>query len=100
MQFSQIFGLVGTVLVVVAYFPQITHLIKEHCSAGISRYAYTLWCISGIFLLIHALMIHDNVFVALQIWNIVASGLIIGYSMRYRRGVCESHRTFDQKPER
>ena len=92
MQFSQVLGFVGTALVVVAYFPQIMHLVKEHCSAGISRYAYVLWGISGVFLLIHALMIHDNVFVILQGWNSVASFLIVGYSMRYRYGICESHR--------
>lgn len=92
MQYSQLFGIIGTVLVVIAYLPQIIHLIKEHCSAGISRYAYILWCISGIFLLVHAMMIHDSVFVALQGWNTVAAFIILGYSTRYRHGVCKSHR--------
>jgi len=33
---SQIFGFLGTALVVVGYIPQIHHLMREHCSAGIS----------------------------------------------------------------
>lgn len=37
------FGYVGTALVIVAYLPQITHLIREKCSAGISFGAYAIW---------------------------------------------------------
>jgi uncharacterized protein with PQ loop repeat len=92
MMSSQIFGLIGTALVVIAYIPQITHLLKEHCSAGISRYAYTLWFLSALFLLIHSYLINDKVFVILQIWNIVASGVILLYSIRFKNGVCETHR--------
>jgi len=33
---SQVLGFLGTGLVAMAYIPQIRHLIKEHCSAGIS----------------------------------------------------------------
>lgn len=98
MQFSQLAGFLGTALAVIAYFPQIVHLIKEHCSAGISYEAYLLWCLSGILLLMHALVIHDNVFIVLQAGNTVAAFLILGYTTRYQRGVCRSHRFLDRGP--
>jgi uncharacterized protein with PQ loop repeat len=62
----KIIGLVGSGLVIWAYVPQIEHLIKEHCSAGISRRAYALWFIAALLLLIHAVMIRDTVFIFLQ----------------------------------
>jgi PQ loop repeat len=39
MRLSQLLGLAGTGIVAAAYIPQIRHLIKEHCSAGISMIA-------------------------------------------------------------
>jgi hypothetical protein len=30
-------------LVIVGYIPQIVHLIREHCTAGISILAFSLW---------------------------------------------------------
>lgn len=91
MNFSQILGFIGTALVVIAYLPQIIHLIKEHCSAGISLPAYAIWFVASCLLLTHALMIRDIVFVALQILNLVLMGMIFVYASRYRTGVCQSH---------
>ncbi|MGQ0592120.1 MAG: PQ-loop repeat-containing protein [Gammaproteobacteria bacterium] len=45
------FGYVGTALVIVAYLPQITHLIREKCSAGISFGAYAIWVVAAVLLL-------------------------------------------------
>ena len=74
---SQIFGFVGTGLVIVGYIPQIVHLIKEQCTAGISILAFALWCTASLLFLIHATMIGDAVFVVVQVVNLVAGGLIV-----------------------
>ena len=63
---SQILGFVGTGLVVTGYVPQIVHLIKERCTAGISIPAFSLWCAASLLFLIHAVEIRDIVFVGVQ----------------------------------
>ena len=92
MSTSQIFGFVGTGLVIVGYIPQIVHLVKERCTAGISVLAFSLWCAASILFLIHAAMIRDVVFVAVQTVNLVAGGLIVGFCKRYEGEVCPFHR--------
>lgn len=89
---SQIFGAVGTGLVIVGYIPQILHLVKERCTAGISVPAFALWCLASLLFLIHATMIRDAVFVGVQVVNLVAGGVIVGFCKRYEGEVCPSHR--------
>src|SRR4051794_7715831 len=40
MAVSQLPGIVGTLIVIAGYVPQVRHLIKEHCSAGVSTPAF------------------------------------------------------------
>ena len=89
---SQIFGFVATGLVIVGYIPQIVHLIKERCPAGISILAFSLWCSASLLFLIHATMIEDAVFVGVQVVNLVAGGLIVWFCKRYKGHVCPFHR--------
>ncbi|MDP3948748.1 MAG: PQ-loop repeat-containing protein [bacterium] len=91
MDYSQLFGFLGTAAAILAYLPQIIHLVKEHCSAGISRYAYALWLSASALLLVHALLIDDKVFTILMAFNTAANALIIFYAVRYKRNFCESH---------
>ena len=63
---TQILGFVGTGLVIVGYIPQVVHLIKERCTAGISVAAFSLWCAASLLFLIHAAVIRDAVFVVVQ----------------------------------
>ena len=85
-------GFVGTALVIIAYLPQIHHLIAERCSAGISIKAYVLWLVAGILMLVHAAAIGDPVFTALQGYQIGASALILYFGAKYKDSVCETHR--------
>jgi hypothetical protein len=39
-----------------AYVPQVVHLGKEHCSAGVSRRAWAMWLVSS--LLVGTLAVH------------------------------------------
>jgi uncharacterized protein with PQ loop repeat len=79
------------VIAVVAYVPQIAHLIKEQCSAGLSLQTYYLWLISSCFLLINAIIISSDVFIMLQICNVVAMSLIIRYGRKYQGMRCVTH---------
>ena len=84
-------GFVGTLLVIVAYVPQIHHLIKERCTGGISLRAYYLWLAAAVLLLIHAIAIQDPVFILLQTYQLAACGLIVFYCRKYRGSACEAH---------
>jgi uncharacterized protein with PQ loop repeat len=87
-----IIGLIGSALVLIAYLPQTYHLIKEHCSAGISPYAYIVWLTAAVLLLIHAITIKDTVFISLQTINTFFTGLILFFAIRFKNELCASHR--------
>ncbi|MDE1925174.1 MAG: hypothetical protein KGH79_03265 [Patescibacteria group bacterium] len=93
MTLIEIIGFVGSGLVIWAYVPQIEHLIKEHCSAGVSRRAYTLWFIAALLLFIHAVIIRDIVFIFLQAANALLTLTIIVFANKYRNGICSTHKS-------
>ena len=84
-------GYAGTTLVVLAYLPQVMHLIREHCSAGLSHKAYATWVIAGLFLLSYAVAVGDTVFIALQGYQLTAAMLICFYCKKYEGQLCEEH---------
>jgi uncharacterized protein with PQ loop repeat len=98
MKLPQIVGLVGTCIVAAAYVPQILHLIKEHCSAGISIRAYSLWFVAALFFLAYAAMIRDAVFIIAQVLNLAAICAIVIYARRYENKLCLLHRHALQHP--
>jgi uncharacterized protein with PQ loop repeat len=89
---SQVLGMVATGLVVGGYVPQIVHLVKERCTAGLSVAAFAVWCLASFLFLIHAVMIGDSVFMGVQTVNLVAGGLIVGFCRKYEGEVCPFHR--------
>ena len=91
MRLSQIMGFSGTGIVAVAYIPQIRHLIKEHCSAGISIRAYGLWFLASVLFLVHAWMIKDIVFTFVQVVNCAAISAIVIYCKRFENQMCLTH---------
>ncbi len=84
-------GMAGITISVLAYLPQVTHLVREHCSAGVSRRAWAMWILSS--LLIGALALHrrDPVFVLLQLSSLTSATLIVFFASRYRGMVCPTH---------
>ncbi len=84
-------GFVGTIIVVVAYMPQIIHLVKAQCSAGISLRAYNLWLLSSFLLLGHAFNLNDAVFIALQSYQLGATMTIVVFARKYQNSTCELH---------
>ncbi len=92
MDVFQISGMAGTGINAAAYLPQITHLAREHCSAGVSTKAWSLWLLVSALIVSHAFHVFDLVFVTLQTVNIVAIVLILVLARRYRAMACPLHR--------
>ena len=92
MTVSQVLGVVATGLVIGGYVPQIVHLIRERCTAGLSILAFSTWCFASLLFLIHATMIGDAVFIGLQAVNLVAGSVIVWFSKKYEGEVCSFHR--------
>jgi lipid-A-disaccharide synthase-like uncharacterized protein len=90
-QVFELLGIAGIAISVLAYLPQVIHLARERCSAGISRRAWSMWLLSS--LLIGALALHrqDLVFILLQISSLTSAAIILFLAQRYRGMVCEAH---------
>ena len=87
----QIGGFVGAGLAGAAYIPQISHLIRARCSAGISRLAFGVWLLSSLLITAHAIAIRAGVFIVLGAIQIVATALIMLYAARYKDRSCPIH---------
>ena len=74
-----------------AYVPQISHLIRARCSAGISRLAFQVWLLASLLTMARAIAIHAGVFIVLGGTQIVATALILLYATRYKDTVCPAH---------
>lgn len=86
----EIIGWVGTTLVIVAYFPQIQHLIAEKCAWGISLWTWAIWLVSSALLLGYAVMRSDILFVVVQSINILAIAATI-FLARRANTICPYH---------
>ena len=89
---SELLGFVGAGLSGYAYLPQITHLVRERCSAGLSERAFALWLTSSVLMTVHAIAIGSSVFIILGVLQIVSTAIIAFFSRRYRNLACSSHR--------
>jgi uncharacterized protein with PQ loop repeat len=88
---TEIAGFIGAGLAGAAYVPQISHLIRARCSAGISRLAFTVWLLASVLTTARAVAIHAGVFIALGGIQIVATALITLFAARYKDTPCPSH---------
>ena len=89
---TQIGGFVGAALAGAAYVPQISHLIRARCSAGISRLAFGVWLLSSLLITVRAVAIGAGVFIVLGAIQIVATALIVVCAARYKDTPCPVHR--------
>lgn len=87
----EIAGFVGVGLAGLAYLPQIWHLVRVHCSAGISRLAFCAWLVASLLVTTHAIAIRAGVFIVLGAVQIVATTLILLYATKYASSRCASH---------
>lgn len=84
-------GVIGITVSIVAYIPQVVHLAREHCSAGVSSRAWTLWLISALLVSIVAIERQDVVFIFLQLSTLTSATVILFLAHRYEGMACESH---------
>jgi len=91
MTITEIAGFAGAGLAGAAYVPQISHLIRARCSAGISRLAFAAWLLSSVLITARAIAIGAEVFIVLGGIQIVATALIMLYAVRYKDTPCPSH---------
>lgn len=68
----ELLGWLGTMLVIVAYVPQIRHLYVEKCAWGISIATWTIWFVAGLLLLAYASIRRDSLFMVVQTVNVIA----------------------------
>jgi len=88
---TEIAGFAGAGLAGAAYVPQISHLVRAHCSAGISRLAFGAWLLASVLITARAIAISAGVFIVLGGIQIVATALIMLYAARYRDMPCPVH---------
>lgn len=88
---TEIAGFAGAGLAGAAYVPQIFHLIRARCSAGISRLAFEVWLLASVLTTARAIAIHAGVFIMLGGIQIVATALITLYAARYKDTPCPAH---------
>ena len=88
---TQIGGFAGAGLAGAAYLPQISHLIRARCSAGISRLAFGVWLVSSVLVTARAVAIGAGVFIVLGAIQIVATALIVACAARYQDTPCPVH---------
>ena len=88
---TEIAGFAGVGLAGAAYVPQISHLIRARCSAGISRLAFEVWLLASVLTTARAIAIHADVFIALGGIQIAATTVITLCAIRYQDTPCPSH---------
>jgi hypothetical protein len=90
---TQIGGFVGAGLAGAAYVPQISHLIRARCSAGISPLAFGVWLLSSLLITARAVAIGAGVFIVLGAIQIMATALITVLAARSKDAPCPVHRS-------
>ncbi len=84
-------GFAGMMFCILAYLPQIIHLIKEKCTWGLSECAYITWAIASMLLLSYAICVRDAVFIALSSYQLGSTVLICFFCRKYKDSLCEEH---------
>jgi uncharacterized protein with PQ loop repeat len=88
---TEIAGFLGAALAGAAYVPQIWHLTRERCSAGLSRIAFAVWLTASLLVTVHAVAIGAVVFIALGAIQLTATSLILVFTTKYEGLYCASH---------
>jgi uncharacterized protein with PQ loop repeat len=90
-QIVSLLGFIGALLGGYAYLPQIMHMARQRCSAGISVKAFQIWTLSSGLVLINALYLGAPVFIFLCVVQLSASFTILLFSIRNKGHVCQTH---------
>ena len=89
---TQIAGFAGAGLSGAAYVPQISHLIRARCSAGLSRLAFGAWLLASVLVTARAIAIDAGVFIVLGGIQIAATrsswSVLSGTKTRLAQAIC------------
>ena len=88
----EVIGMVGIALSGAAYLPQVVHLAREHCSAGISSRSWLMWLTASVLVGALAVHRHELVFILLQAIAAISAVAILVLAQKYRGTVCERHK--------
>ena len=88
---TELAGFIGVGMAGAAYVPQIWHLTRERCSAGLSRVAFAVWLAASLLVTSHAIAIGAAVFIVLGVIQLAATAIILVYSTKYANSYCASH---------
>jgi lipid-A-disaccharide synthase-like uncharacterized protein len=92
MSVFEMLGVAGIAISMLAYVPQVVHLGREHCSAGVSRRAWAMWLLSSVLIGTLAVYRQDPVFILLQLSTLTSAAIILFLAHKYRGMVCAWHR--------
>ena len=87
----EVLGILGIAISMAAYLPQVVHLAREHCSAGVSRRAWGMWLIGGLLIAVVAVERRDPIFMILQLNSLVLAAVILILARKYRGMACSGH---------
>jgi len=88
---TEIAGFAGAGLAGAAYVPQVSHLVRARCSAGVSRLAFGVWLLASVLTTVRAVAIGAGVFIVLGGIEIVATTVIMACAARYKDTPCPVH---------
>jgi acyl dehydratase len=88
---TEVAAFLGIGLAAAAYLPQILHLSRARCSAGISRAAFGMWFLAALLVTSHAVATDARVFIALGLVQILATAVVLVYATRYASSYCAGH---------
>ena len=91
MSLTEIAGYVGASLAGAAYIPQIAHMVRERCVAGISLRAFLVWLVASALILVRAVATRELAFIALGGVQTAATGFIVIYVAFNAGRVCPWH---------
>ena len=91
MSLTELAGYAGAGLAGAAYIPQISHMVRERCVAGISRRAFVVWLVASTLVLVRAVAAREVPFVALGVVQTTATGFIAGYVSVHAGRYCSWH---------
>lgn len=77
-------GLIGSIIIISAYWPQIVKLIKLKKSDEFSILAWLIWLSGNILLLIYAITTRDFVYITLETISVLSLLLICVLIIIYR----------------
>jgi uncharacterized protein with PQ loop repeat len=88
---TEIAGFIGVGLAGAAYVPQVWHLVRQHCSAGISRFAFGVWLVASLLVTSRAIATGARVFIVLGAVQILATTVVLVCATKFASSICASH---------